>query len=148
MMKQYYFQDIDCEATHIYAPNCICWHDQGTGPLPKIGPEDDDYTWRIKPTTLHWVTDRRPTKDDGHRGVVQILHEDGQVGRCLVNVANEMYRDLPWAHCPGWDARGTKINVLRAELEHWRSRIDETQKDLRTAQKEEEAVTQKLEALL
>lgn len=45
--RQYYFKVDGCAAQSAYAPDCICWHDEGTGPL-----QDGDYrTWRPKPTT-------------------------------------------------------------------------------------------------
>lgn len=30
--RQYYYKDSRCKADNSDAPNCICWHDEGTGP--------------------------------------------------------------------------------------------------------------------
>lgn len=32
-MKQYYYKVASCSAVNADAPNCICWHDEETGPL-------------------------------------------------------------------------------------------------------------------
>ena len=46
--RQYYFKNSNCKASSAHDPDCICWHDEGTGPmLPCI---DGEYlvkmTWR------------------------------------------------------------------------------------------------------
>ena len=35
-MKQYYYKMNDCKALHATDAECICWHDEGTGPFPGI----------------------------------------------------------------------------------------------------------------
>jgi hypothetical protein len=33
-VKQYYYKINDCKALHATDAECICWHDEGTGPFP------------------------------------------------------------------------------------------------------------------
>lgn len=46
-VRQYYYQVSGCTADRATDPSCICWHDEGTGPLVKI----PHYikSWRNKP---------------------------------------------------------------------------------------------------
>lgn len=46
---QYYYRNEKCTADGSAAPDCMCWHDQGTGNAPKDTPKSDTKTWRIKP---------------------------------------------------------------------------------------------------
>lgn len=45
--RQYYYRVNDCEASESRDPACICWHDEGTGPL-RDEPETIK-SWRDKP---------------------------------------------------------------------------------------------------
>ena len=53
--QQYYYRVTGCTADKTTAPNCICWHDKGTGPFPehKEGIEVGGVlvSWRVKPTS-------------------------------------------------------------------------------------------------
>jgi hypothetical protein len=55
MTKQYFHKLNHCLATFAEDKNCICWHDQGTGPLPDKcwSPDDTDSNWRDKPMTVN-----------------------------------------------------------------------------------------------
>lgn len=46
-VRQYYYKNNDCKAMFTDSSDCICWHDEGTGPYP----EDSIHTleWRFKP---------------------------------------------------------------------------------------------------
>lgn len=33
-MRQYYYKVDGCPAEYAVYPDCICWHNEGTGPLP------------------------------------------------------------------------------------------------------------------
>ncbi len=46
--RQYYYQVNGCEALNARTPTCVCWHDEGTGPLADA-PESCK-SWRTKPT--------------------------------------------------------------------------------------------------
>lgn len=43
--RQYYYRDNKCEAYNASKGTCICWHDEGTGPLPEGRP---GLAWRNK----------------------------------------------------------------------------------------------------
>lgn len=49
--KQYLSRMIGCQSKSLGAADCICWHDQGTGPYPVATPLDHDtgLKWRDKP---------------------------------------------------------------------------------------------------
>lgn len=46
--RQYYFQVTGCRAKSAHDPTCICWHDEGTGPMQPLldGTYLVDMTWR------------------------------------------------------------------------------------------------------
>lgn len=44
--RQYYYKDNGCPAAGANDGDCICWHDEGTGPHPKAG---NEFAWRDKP---------------------------------------------------------------------------------------------------
>ena len=48
---QYYYKDNRCQAFTAQDADCICWHDEGTGPFPNERPDDPDTLkeWRFKP---------------------------------------------------------------------------------------------------
>ena len=48
---QYYYKDNSCQAFTAQDADCICWHDEGTGPFPNERPDDPDTLkeWRFKP---------------------------------------------------------------------------------------------------
>ncbi len=56
-MKQYYYKTNDCKALHATDAECICWHDEGTGPFPghRIGVHTCH--WRDKPEANKMVSD-------------------------------------------------------------------------------------------
>jgi len=43
--RQYFYRNNGCQAISADDPDCICWRDEGTGPLKDYTPKD----WRIKP---------------------------------------------------------------------------------------------------
>lgn len=49
---QYYYKKDGCPAKTAHDADCICWHDEGTGPFPDERPDDPDTLkeWRFKPT--------------------------------------------------------------------------------------------------
>jgi hypothetical protein len=49
MTRQYYYKVNDCKATDARDPDCICWHDEGTGPLSTGNFKPIE--WRDKPMT-------------------------------------------------------------------------------------------------
>lgn len=44
MTRQYYYKVDGCKAFSASDPNCICWHDEGTGPMPYA--HGDTFSWR------------------------------------------------------------------------------------------------------
>lgn len=49
LVMQYYYHSNYCQAKTAFEPDCICWHDEGTGPLKDT--PDCIRHWRIKPRT-------------------------------------------------------------------------------------------------
>jgi hypothetical protein len=49
-IKQYYCRREDCTAPNSRDPNCVCWHDEGTGPYPTAA-TSANLRWRDKPNT-------------------------------------------------------------------------------------------------
>lgn len=51
MTYQYYYKVNSCHAINNSDCNCICWHDDGTGPYSDAvaNVEDTDFEWREKP---------------------------------------------------------------------------------------------------
>ena len=96
-MKQYYYKTNDCKALHATDAECICWHDEGTGPFPghRIGVHTCH--WRDKPDANKMVSDTpRMESVAGHaRGIVDagILAEGMKLEREL-NEANERIEAL------------------------------------------------------
>lgn len=58
MMKsgqpQYFYKVDGCPAQTAHDSDCICWHDEGTGPFPDERPDDPDtlMEWRFRPDPL------------------------------------------------------------------------------------------------
>jgi hypothetical protein len=48
-IRQYYFRMSDCRAKEAHDPDCICWHDEGTGPLLHSEADRLELKWRDKP---------------------------------------------------------------------------------------------------
>lgn len=47
--KQYYWQTTECQATSQQEKCCICWYDQGTGPMGELSQKSPNlFTWREK----------------------------------------------------------------------------------------------------
>lgn len=46
-IRQYYYKVAGCRAISPESLDCICWHDEGTGPLADGNPEPEH--WRDKP---------------------------------------------------------------------------------------------------
>lgn len=46
--RQYYYRMNECKADHSDCPDCVCWHDEGTGPI--AGREKKAVTWRTAPS--------------------------------------------------------------------------------------------------
>ncbi len=54
MKYQYYYKNNDCKASEATDADCICWHDEGTGPFPDIRYSSRSWHnipsfWRVKP---------------------------------------------------------------------------------------------------
>jgi hypothetical protein len=51
MTRQYFYKVDSCKALIAEDQNCICWHDEGTGPLPEHtrSPDNRCGSWREKP---------------------------------------------------------------------------------------------------
>ena len=54
--RQYFFRVPECRAATAHAPDCICWHDEGTGPLAD-NPYGPPQGWRCKPNPKDWPED-------------------------------------------------------------------------------------------
>lgn len=48
VVRQYYFKNNSCKAESAHDPDCICWHDEGTGPMQPLpdGTYPVQMTWR------------------------------------------------------------------------------------------------------
>jgi hypothetical protein len=51
--RQYYYKVDGCQVADTKSPHCICWHDEGTGPLANNPSADESQarSWRAKPIT-------------------------------------------------------------------------------------------------
>jgi hypothetical protein len=49
-MRQYYYRNPKCDAGNPHIDCCICWWDEGTGPL--AGTNKEPEAWREKPASL------------------------------------------------------------------------------------------------
>ena len=51
---QYYYKRNRCQAKTAHDADCICWHDEGTGPFPDERPDDPAALkeWRFKPANV------------------------------------------------------------------------------------------------
>jgi hypothetical protein len=49
---QYYYRVNDCEASDFASPDCVCWHNEGTGPRPNEKKDDENKSviWRFLKT--------------------------------------------------------------------------------------------------
>lgn len=68
--RQYYCKVNACRASFASDPECICWHDEGTGPL---SPEEqkDASNWRdVGSETLHWIPVGERLPDDPDKEVL------------------------------------------------------------------------------
>ena len=46
--NQYFYRMNECKALDANSPDCICWHDEGTGPCPDSDPVDGySLRWRV-----------------------------------------------------------------------------------------------------
>jgi hypothetical protein len=54
---QYYYKTNDCKALHATDAECICWHDEGTGPFPGLRIGVHTCHWRDKPEANKMVSD-------------------------------------------------------------------------------------------
>lgn len=54
-VRQYFYRINECTAADSRGPDCICWHDEGTGPMPYGYSENT--TWREKPAGSAQVGD-------------------------------------------------------------------------------------------
>jgi hypothetical protein len=59
VIHQYYHKNNECKADSVKSKDCICWHDEGTGPFVNERHDHkncDPYTrnlqWRVKPDEL------------------------------------------------------------------------------------------------
>lgn len=54
MTYQYYYKDNTCKAHSARDSDCICWHDEGTGPMGDVNRINGEVylSWRIKEGTL------------------------------------------------------------------------------------------------
>lgn len=49
VIRQYYYKQNTCNAESARSPDCICWHDEGTGPCNNDYFRSNKLEWRIKP---------------------------------------------------------------------------------------------------
>ena len=49
VLRQYYYKQNTCNAESARSPDCICWHDEGTGPCNNDYIRNYKLEWRIKP---------------------------------------------------------------------------------------------------
>ena len=95
-MKQYYYKNNDCKALHATDAECICWHDEGTGPFPghRIGVHTCHL--RDKPEANKLVSDT-PRTDAAIGNSQDRSWMDGTLCRQLereLNEANERIKQL------------------------------------------------------
>lgn len=62
-VRQYYFRTNQCSAPSAWDRDCICWHDEGSGPLAGITPENS--TWREKPVAVSETATTNAEKRSG-----------------------------------------------------------------------------------
>lgn len=61
---QYYYKRNSCQASHSHDPDCICWHNEGSGPLSSVKQGQDcettgvKLTWRLAPLKDHEIRER------------------------------------------------------------------------------------------
>ncbi len=65
---QYYYKENRCQSQTAHDADCVCWHDEGTGPFPDERPDDPDTLkeWRFKPAN---VQDNRASPASGEAPV-------------------------------------------------------------------------------
>jgi len=95
-VKQYYYRTNNCKALQATDAECICWHDEGTGPFPnhRIGVHT---CWRVKPQANKAVSDT-PKTDAAYVastgvGIYELFKESQDIEREL-NAANERIKRL------------------------------------------------------
>lgn len=49
MTRQYFYKVNGCPSENSSSPDCICWHDNGTGPMLSLPPAYGPTDWRDKP---------------------------------------------------------------------------------------------------
>lgn len=83
-VAQYYYKTTGCTAKDSSDPDCVCWHDEGTGPFPDAEAHRKEYNdvlvgkmtldWRGKPAETEPVKvepRKRYSFDDEHIGVMR-----------------------------------------------------------------------------
>lgn len=96
-MRQYFYRMTECKAGHATAPDCICWHDEGTGPLAS---GNGAKSWREKPVQRSSAENAPPLHVAPE--IVQSL--DNEVGelRQLVIAAEGALEHYAHELCEGW----------------------------------------------
>lgn len=120
MTKQYYYGVTGCQAPSADSPNCICWHDEGTGPRPYVRYDTNNSPprWRDKPNL--------PVEAEAVEGLVKRL-----------KVAREQVDDIVRGFTPWLDAADAR-RLLRPIL-------DEAATTLTSLQSENARLTAQLE---
>lgn len=49
VIHQYYHHIDGCPSKESGGPECVCWHDEGTGPYPEAAYNANNLAWRDKP---------------------------------------------------------------------------------------------------
>lgn len=100
--RQYYYRVIGCCADYPTDPGCICWHDEGTGPLPNGTAKQ----WREKPAAQP-QEQREPTE-------AQIVAAAKELCRCHAEGCGVDPDDEWKLYCEQF--RTEAARVLRAAL--------------------------------
>lgn len=98
-MKQYYYKMNDCKALHATDAECICWHDEGTGPFPGIRIGVHTCHLRDKPEANKMISDTPRTETYVLNPLPQIVSAEW---------ARELEREL------------NKANKRIKQLEDWK----------------------------
>jgi hypothetical protein len=113
---QYYYKTNDCKALHATDAECICWHDEGTGPFPghRIGVHTCH--WRDKPEANKMVSDT-PRTDAAIWNSQDRSWMDGTLCRQIereLNEANERIKRLEG-----------ELESTKADRDSWSNQSDE-----------------------
>lgn len=97
--RQYYYRVTGCNAREADAPDCICWHNEGTGPL--VNDPDLIRNWRPAPATPP-VADARRVEEWQDISTAPMDGTPILIIRPTRFPAEEMYHVVRWERDGGW----------------------------------------------